>query len=172
VRGTGGDEHTLDNPEVFAGYGDPQEPTTVLHKPYGLHFGIVINRDKPVGSADRGIADFMMESAVTTIMNLEDSVAVVDVEDKVLGWLGLMPGTQGADAAKSGRTFRRVLNIDDGLRRLALVVDQQKADDPLDSLLTGVGRTTLAFEASRRLILGGAQQPSGYSEPTLAGGHR
>ena len=96
------------------------------------------HQSRPSHGERRGIADVMMQSAVTTIMDLEDSVAAVDVEDKVLGyrsWLGLLHG--GSGRHESGRTFRGFLNTDDSLRRLALVPDQQKANDPLDSPLIG-----------------------------------
>ncbi len=102
---------------AFAGYaGDPAAPTAILLRHHGLHIEIAIDRSDPVGAADRaGVRDVSVEAAVTTIMDLEDSVAAVDPDDKVHGyrnWLRLMQGTLTADVTKGGRTFTRTLEAD------------------------------------------------------------
>ncbi len=96
----------------LVGYrGDPEGPEALLVRHHGLGIEFVIDRDHPVGRDDAaGIADVVLESAVTTILDLEDSVATVDAEDKVGAWrnlLGLQKGTLEATVTKDGRTFVR-----------------------------------------------------------------
>lgn len=98
--------------DAFAGHvGDGASPSAVLMRHHGLGIELTIDREHPIGSADRaGIADVLLESAVTTIIDLEDSVATVDADDKVdawRNWLGLQRGTLETSVTKGGRTFVR-----------------------------------------------------------------
>jgi malate synthase len=108
----------LATPEKFVGYtgelGSPQWSVLLVNN--GLHVEILVDPDSPVGSTDKaGIKDVVLESAVTTIQDFEDSVAAVDADDKVLGyrnWLGLNKGDLAEEVTKDGKTFTRVLNQD------------------------------------------------------------
>jgi malate synthase len=107
----------LEKPAQFAGYqGDPAAPSLVLLRHHGLHVELHIDRAHPVGRNDAaGIADVVLESAVTTIMDLEDSIAAVDADDKVAAyrnWLGLTLGTLTATFEKDGRRIERRLRPD------------------------------------------------------------
>jgi malate synthase len=107
----------LAEPGAFAGYRGPAEaPTAILFRHNGLHLELVIDRAHPIGRGDAaGVADMMMESALSTIMDCEDSVAAVDTADKVAvyaNWLGLMRGTLTATFEKGGRMLERRLEAD------------------------------------------------------------
>jgi malate synthase len=108
----------LADPDKFVGYtGELGSPDwSVLLVNNGLHIEILVDPQSPVGAGDKaGIKDVVLESAITTIQDFEDSVAAVDAEDKVLGyrnWLGLNRGDLAEDVTKDGKTFSRVLNQD------------------------------------------------------------
>ena len=112
-----GSTTTLADASKFVGYnGEASAPTEVVLKNNGLHAIIQIDATSPIGQTDAaGVKDVVLEAAVTTIQDLEDSVAAVDAEEKVEGyrnWLGLMRGTLEESIEKNGKTVTRKLNED------------------------------------------------------------
>ena len=113
----GGSNTGLRNDAQLIGFhGDAAAPTAVLLKHNGLHFEIQIDASTPVGQTDAaGVKDILMEAALTTIMDCEDSVAAVDADDKVViyrNWLGLMKGDLSEEVSKGGQSFTRTMNAD------------------------------------------------------------
>ena len=113
----GGSNTGLRNDAQLIGFhGDAAAPTAILLKNNGLHFEIQIDANTPVGQTDAaGVKDILMEAALTTIMDCEDSVAAVDADDKVViyrNWLGLMKGDLSEEVSKGGQTFTRTMNAD------------------------------------------------------------
>ncbi|MNQ56630.1 Malate synthase G [compost metagenome] len=113
----GGSNSGLRDDAQLIGYqGEAAAPTAILLKHNGLHFEIQIDASTPVGQTDAaGVKDVLMEAALTTIMDCEDSVAAVDADDKVVvyrNWLGLMKGDLSESVQKGDRTFTRTMNPD------------------------------------------------------------
>jgi malate synthase len=113
----GGKTTKLAKAAQFVGFqGKMAEPSSVLFVHNGLHLDLQINRNTPIGATDpAGVSDLIVEAALSTILDLEDSVAVVDADDKVLAysnWLGIVKGTLTETVEKGGKTFTRGLNAD------------------------------------------------------------
>ncbi|WP_310614304.1 malate synthase G [Limnohabitans sp.] len=113
----GGKTTKLAKAAQFVGFqGKMAEPSSVLFVHNGLHLDLQINRNTPIGATDpAGVSDLIVEAALSTILDLEDSVAVVDADDKVLAysnWLGIVKGTLTESVEKNGKTFTRGLNAD------------------------------------------------------------
>ena len=108
---------SLEIPGQLAGFqGEPAAPSSLLFVHHGLHLDLRIDRRHPIGKTDpAGVCDLVLEAALSTILDLEDSVAVVDAADKVLAygnWLGILQGTLTEAMTKDGKTFTRSLNAD------------------------------------------------------------
>lgn len=117
VKLADGDVATLADSTQWQGYqGSADAPTALLFVHNGLHFEIQIDNSHPIGKTDpAGVKDILVEAALTTIMDCEDSVAAVDAEDKTLvysNWLGLMKGTLSIEMKKGESTFERKMNPD------------------------------------------------------------
>jgi len=113
----GDNSSELADNSLFVGYqGEASEPSAILLKHNNLHLEIQIDATTPIGQTDKaGVKDILVESALTTIMDCEDSVAAVDAEDKALAysnWLGLMKGDLEESIEKNGQTITRSLNPD------------------------------------------------------------
>ena len=112
----GGTSKLKDAAQLVGYQGDAKNPTSVLLAHNGLHLDLIINRDTVIGKSDAaGVCDLVLEAALSTILDLEDSVAVVDADDKVQAygnWLGILQGTLTEEMSKGGKTFTRGLNPD------------------------------------------------------------
>ena len=118
----------LADPKKLIGYqGVPDAPSSILLKNNGLHVDVRIDRTSVIGKTDpAGVSDLIIESALSTILDLEDSVSVVDADDKVVAyanWLGILKGTLQEKVAKAGKTFIRTLNDDRTYTACAGAVD-------------------------------------------------
>jgi malate synthase len=107
----------LKKPAQFIGWqGDAAAPSSLLFEHHGLHLDLRIDRKHPIGANDKaGVHDLVLEAALSTILDLEDSVAVVDADDKLqayANWLGILQGTLNEEITKGGKTFTRGLNPD------------------------------------------------------------
>ncbi|MBD8709583.1 malate synthase G [Pseudomonas sp. CFBP 13711] len=112
-----GSQSRLAQPEKYVGYqGEPRQPNAILLKNNGLHIEIQIDPASPIGGTDpAGIKDLLLEAALSTIIDCEDSVAAVDADDKLViyrNWLGLMKGDLTEALVKNGKTITRRLNAD------------------------------------------------------------
>ncbi|GAA1544783.1 malate synthase G [Nocardioides humi] len=155
----------LADPAQLVGWrGDPEAPEGVLLVHHGLHVEIQLDREDPIGRDDpAGVKDLLLEAAISTIMDLEDSVAAVDADDKVAGyrnWLLLNQGTLAAEVTKGGRTFVR------GLAR-------DRAYDGADGPVTLPGRSLLFVRqvghlmTTDAILLDGAEVPEGVLDAIL-----
>ncbi|MES2840602.1 MAG: malate synthase G, partial [Pseudomonadota bacterium] len=112
----GGTSKLADKSQLVGYQGEAKAPSSVLLKHNGLHLDIQIDRNTPIGKTDAaGVSDLVLEAALSTILDLEDSIAAVDAEDKVLAysnWLGILQATLTESVSKGGATFTRGLNAD------------------------------------------------------------
>ncbi|NML42158.1 malate synthase G [Ramlibacter sp. G-1-2-2] len=117
VQQKGGASSGLKDPSAFVGFqGDAAAPSSVLLKHHGIHLDIQVDRGHAIGRTDAaGVSDVIVEAALSTILDLEDSIAAVDAEDKLLAysnWLGILKGTLTEQVNKGGKSFTRGLNPD------------------------------------------------------------
>ena len=112
----GGTSKLADKAQLVGYQGEPKNPSSVLLVHNGLHLDIRIDRNTPIGKTDAaGVCDLVVEAALSTILDLEDSIAAVDAEDKVVAysnWLGILQGTLVETFQKGGQTLTRGLNPD------------------------------------------------------------
>jgi len=113
----GGATTGLKDAAGFVGYqGEAAAPSSVLLRHHGIHLDLRIDRKHPIGATDAaGVSDLVLESALSTILDLEDSIAAVDAQDKLVAysnWLGILKGTLTEEVAKGGKSFTRGLNPD------------------------------------------------------------
>ncbi|MCY4309349.1 MAG: malate synthase G [Rhodobacteraceae bacterium] len=113
VQVPSGDTRLVDKSQLVGYTGEPSNPESVLLQRNGIHLIMVFNRNDIIGKTDpAGMTDVVLESAITTILDCEDSVAVVDAEDKILAyenWLGIMKGDLVAEFEKDGVNITRVI---------------------------------------------------------------
>lgn len=132
----------LADEKQFVGYqGDASAPSSVLLSNNGVHIDIEIDKSKTIGASDpAGINDVVLEAALSTILDLEDSIAAVDGDDKVVvyeNWLGILKGTLVEEVSKGGKTFTRTLNPD---RQYKAGIGAENAKD---GIITLHGRSLL-----------------------------
>ncbi|MBA4195011.1 MAG: malate synthase G [Comamonadaceae bacterium] len=112
----GGTSKLADKSQLVGYQGEPKNPSSVLLVHNGLHLDIRIDRNTPIGKTDAaGVCDLVVEAALSTILDLEDSIAAVDAQDKVVAysnWLGILQGTLVETFQKGGQTLTRGLNPD------------------------------------------------------------
>jgi len=112
-----GSSSTLKAKQQLLGFkGEAAAPSSLLFEHHGLHLDLIIDHSSQIGSKDpAGVSDLVVEAALSTILDLEDSIAAVDADDKVLAyrnWLGILKGTLREEVTKGGKTFTRGLNPD------------------------------------------------------------
>ena len=156
----------LREPTAFVGFrGERSAPTLLLLVHHGLHVEIHIERSQAIGAQDTaGISDIVLESALSTIQDFEDSVAAVDVDEKIIvyrNWLGLMAGTLHADVSKDGKRFERRLNAD----RQYLALNGERISLPGRSLL--LARNVGHHMLSEMVSLAGAAIPETFIDAAV-----
>jgi malate synthase len=157
----------------FIGYqGEAAQPSSVLLQNNGLHIDIIVDRNTPIGKSDgAGVADVVLEAALSTILDLEDSIAAVDAADKTLAyanWLGILQATLTESVSKGNSTFTRMLNPD---RRYSAGIG---ATDAKDGVVTLHGRSLLFLRNVGHLMTnpailydGGREIPEGIMDAVI-----